>query len=361
MTGPSSVQFETTIQIVDTSFVTGAIHDTILVPEANVVLYSTSYGITYEGLSNSAGEAVLSDMVPDIYNASVFKIYPSDTVEKYLPLQQDITLVGSKSNISLSSGSGIIQIELHPVFSSELLISEIFYNGSPQPPPYYFHDQFTEIYNNSSETIYLDSYAICDAAYGYKEDLQYIHSIHLYSFPGSGQDYPLEPGEMITIAQDAIDHTEINSNSLNLSQSTFEYYNHLSSDIDNPLVPNMVQIHHKYGIDFLYSVANDAILLVKLEESDTLWNYDDFDQILVPRDRVVDGVEYRENTLEYDHKRLTDDIDAGITGGLPMYQGKSIARKVFQEQDSQLLLMDNNNSSIDFQVLDTPTPGIINE
>ena len=52
-------------------------------------------------------------------------------------------------------------------------------------------------------------------------------------------------------------------------------------------------------------------------------------------------------------------MDAGITGGLPMYQGKSIARKVFNEVDGQIILMDNNNSSIDFQVLDTPTPGLL--
>ena len=195
----------------------------------------------------------------------------------------------------------------------------------------------------------------------YRDDPDYIHAIHLYRFPGDGQSYPLGPGELIVIAQDGIDHREINLNSLDLSHSNFEYYNHLSGDIDNPLIPNMIQMHHKYGNDFLYSVMNDAILLLKLEAADSLWSYDNFNQILIPRKRIIDGVEYRENLLEYEYKRLTDDVDAGITGGLPMYQGKSIARKVFRVTNDQKILMDNNNSSIDFHVSDTRTPGTIDE
>jgi len=354
-----SVQFETEVLIADTSFVTTAIHHTTTVPDAEVTLYSVSYNMAYTSRSNKNGICVFEGMIPDIYNASVHKIYPADTVQVHLPINQDITLVGSMAAIPLQSPADSFQIYLRPVLSSNLLLSEIYYNGAEPPPGFYFHDQFTEIYNNSSEIIFLDDYAVADAAYGYRDDPQFIHAVHLYKFPGSGEDYPIQPGEAILIAQDAINHLEINLNSLDLSSVNFEYYNHLSNDIDNPLIPNMVQMHHKYGHDFLYSVMNSAILLLKLEAADNALTYDEFDYILIPRVRVVDGVEYRENPLEYEYKRLADDMDAGITGGLPMYQGKSVARKVFREVDGQNILMDNNNSSIDFHIMDPPTPGTV--
>ena len=354
-----SVQFTTKVQVIDTSFVTSAIHDTTLVPNAKVTLYSISYEMVYQEISNADGIALFTGIVPDIYNASVQKNYPADTVKKYLPIDQDINLVGSMATLAMKSQADSFRIHLKPVLSSNILLSEIYYNGAESPPGYYFHDQFTEIYNNSSETIYLDDYAIADVTSGHRDDPDFIHSVHLYKFPGNGKDYPIQPGEIILIAQDAINHLEINANSLDLSNVDFEYYNHLSNDIDNPLVPNMIQIYHKYGIDFLYSVMNESIVLLKMEPADSILTYDEFEYILIPRERVVDAVEYREDLREYEYKRLADDMDAGITGGLPMYQGKSIARKVFNEVDGQIILMDNNNSSIDFQVLDTPTPGLL--
>ena len=201
----------------------------------------------------------------------------------------------------------------------------------------------------------MDNYAIGDVAYGYRDDPQFLHCLHLYKFPGTGTDYPIYPGEIIIIAQDAINHLEYNANSLDLSNSNFEYYNHLSSDVPNPNVPNMIQIHHKYGHDFLYSVMNDAIVLFEMQPQDTVWSYDTFNQILVPISRAVDGIEYKEELTEYEYKHLPDNLDAGITGGMPMYKGKSIARKIFKEINGQTILMDNNNSSIDFHVQQHPT------
>ncbi len=359
-TGTNGVQFSGRVYVTDTSFVTRTICDTVLVEGAKVELSAVSYDLSYEAYTNDSGYAEFNNLVPDIYNCSVIKAYPADTVSLYLPVRQDINLVGSVAARQLSREGDSIAVLLRPVFRSNVLISEIYYNGAPPNPPYYFHDQFTEIYNNSEDTVYMDNYAVGDVDYGYRdEDPDYLHCIHLYKFPGGGRDYPLPPGEIFIIAQDAIDHTQINVNSIDLSFADFEYYNHLSTDVDIEGVKNMVQIHHKYGHDFLYSVFNDAVVLFKLEESDSNWTYDTFNHILVPIERVIDGVEYRENKSEYQYKRLHDNIDAGITGGIPAYKGKSVARKIFKNIDDQIILMDNNNSSIDFKVLDKATPGLI--
>ena len=351
-----SLQFSLRIQVVDTSFVTLGITDTSTVHGAKVELHSVNYDLKYIAISDSAGMACFPKMIPDIYNCSVNKKYSAEIVQEHLGLQKDINLVGSLSTLSLSSPSDSLQIVLKPVFASNLVISEIYYSGAPPPPPYYFHDQFTEIYNNSSEVVYIDGYAIGDPSYYSRTDTM-MHCVHLYQFPGDGDDYPIEPGEMIIIAQDAIDHTEYNTASIDLSSADFEYYNHMSNDVDAPEAVNMIQIHHKYGIDFLYSVMNASIVLFKLQDKDSVWTYDTFNEILVPMSRVVDGVEYKEVPSEYEYKHLPDEIDAGITGGMPAYKGKSIARKILNIAEGQFILMDHNNSNLDFEVLDEPTPG----
>ncbi len=356
ITEPASVQFSARVGVMDTSYITAGIYRQPYVPGAEVSLFSVSYGLEYVSISNNSGQAYFENLVPDLYNCSVKRIYPEDTVQVYLGYRREEVLVGSKAAFKMGSAADSFRVLLKQVPRTPFIISEIYYNGAPPPPPLYFHDQFTEIYNNSSVIEYLDGMVIGDADYGYKEDPDYMYSIHLYQFPGNGSDYPVAPGQTIIIAQDAENHLLKNVNSFDLSQADFEYYNPLSNDIDNPFVPNMIQLHHKYGIDFLYSTRNDAIYLAKLQQEDTL-SYGPFDLIKVPKQRVWDGVEYKEDVTNYEVKRLSDDIDAGITGGLPGYQGKSVARKVFKEVDGLKVLMDNNNSSIDFQVLNTPSPG----
>ncbi len=358
ITEPETVQFATAIQIIDTSYITKAIHHSSRVAGAEVTLSSVSYNLTFQTLSDESGLAHFQNLIPDFYNCTVQKTYPEDTVQYYLGYRREEILVGSAAAEKMGSPGDSFSVVLKNVPRAPFVISEIYYNGAPSPPPLYFHDQFTEIYNNSSETFYIDGWVIGDADYGYRDDPDFMYSIHLYQFPGSGTDYPVEPGQTIVIAQDAENHLLKNSKSLDLSQADFEYYNPLSNDIDNPFVPNMIQIHHKYGIDFLYSTNNDAIYLAKLEPEDTL-SYGPFDLIKVPKRRVIDGVEYKEDVTNYDLKRLSDDIDSGITGGLPRYQGKSVGRKVFREVDGFKILMDNNNSSIDFEVLSPPSPGVI--
>jgi hypothetical protein len=358
ITEPESAQFSAGVHILDTSYVTTGIYQNFNVPAANVSLTSVNYGLTYQSFSDKNGWALFHNLIPDLYNCSVQKTYSEDTIFYYLGYKREEILVGSQAAKLMSSQADSFTVLLRQVPRTPFVISEIYYNGAPPQPPLYYHDQFTEIYNNSSVCEYLDGYVIGDQDYGYKEDPDFMYSIHLYQFPGSGQDYPVPPGTSVIIAQDAENHLLKNPNSLDLSNADFEYYNHLSNDIDNPNVPNMIQLHHKYGYDFLYSTRNDAIFIAKLEPGDTL-AYGPFDLILSPKRRVIDGVEYKEDLTNYEFKRFPDEIDAGLTGGLPGYQGKSIARKVFKEINNLKVLMDNNNSSIDFQVLDTPSPGTI--
>lgn len=347
ITAPASMRFSAEITVLDTS----AAGSDSRVRGADVVMQSITYGDRYEAETNTEGVARFSGLIPDRYNilASGKRVSLTEVVIINGQLQDTSLYIPDNDTLQL-------EVNVQTSRSSALLISEIYYSGAvPDPVPQYFHDQFLEIYNNSNETLYLDSLIIADADYGYIDDTL-LHSIHAYMFPGDGDDYPIGPGEFIVIAQDAVDHSRPPINSLNLLDADFEYYVADKGDVDNPGVPDMVQIQHKYGIDFLYSVFTDALVILKTGDP-YRYGYDAHECLLLPKSGVIDGVDYRDNTSETDHKRLDPGIDGGLTGGIPSYSSKSIERKVEAIEEARIVFMDNNNSSLDFHILNTPTPG----
>ncbi len=351
---PQSMRLDLTVTVMDTTGFSEEISGSQMIDSVAVFVNSISFQLFFEALSNTGGLALFPEILPDVYNISatrrIVQIQDGVRLEKVMN--------GQLQNVEVYGEAAFVTIYMEPTVLGQLLISEIYYNGSPADPiPYYFHDQFTEIYNNSDSTLYLDSLIIADAAHGSYED-DFTHSVHAYMFPGSGKDYPLAPGEFVIVAQDATNHAEYNKSSLDLSGADFEYYVKSTGDVDNPEVTNMIQLHHKYGVDFLYSVMSDAIVLVKVKDP-YAYGYDTFNEILLPKSAILDGVDYRDNLTEVEYKRLDPSIDAGMTGGIDMYKGKSVERRIDFYKGSRPILMDNNNSSIDFQVLNTPTPGWI--
>ena len=347
ITPPSSMRFSVAITVLDTT-VSGA---DSLVAGANVVMQSITYGDYYDAETNAMGIAYFSNLLPDRYNilASGNRVSISEIVIINGQLQDTSLYIEENDTLDL-------KIITQTSRSSALLISEIYYSGAiPNPVPQYFHDQFLEIYNNSTTTLYLDSLIIADVDYGFYDD-SLIHAVHAYMFPGDGNDYPIGPGELIVIAQDAIDHSPAPIRSVNLLDADFEYYLPDKGDVNNVNVTDMLQIHHKYGIDFLYSVFNCALVLMQVKDPYEL-GYDEFNKILLPKSGVIDGVDYRDNLAEVDHKRLDPSIDGGLTGGIPSYTTQSIERRIDRIENGQVVLMDNNNSSLDFHILSFPTPG----
>lgn len=348
---PTSLRFHVAVNVLDTTE-TGPNRT---VSDAQVLLQSITYGDRFEALSDSAGMAYFTDILPDRYNLLVSGRRVSLTEMLLINGQLQDTALYIPENDTL-----LLDIYVQISRTSALLISEIYYSGAPpKPVPQYFHDQFLELYNNSDVTLYLDSLIIADVDAGFKDDTL-IHAIHAYMFPGSGTDYPIGPGEFIVVAQDAIDHSPAPINSVNLLGADFEYYVPDGADVDNPHVRNMIQLHHKYGVDFLYSVFNDALVVLKVKNPYAI-GYDGFNRLLLPKSAVIDGVEYRENTSQFDLKRLDASIDAGLTGGIPSYSNKSVERRIERTENDRIIFMDNNNSSLDFMILNVPTPGFCSQ
>jgi len=351
---PKSMRLNYYVTVMDTSGLTESLTGDIVVKDAQVFASSISYQNYVEQKSDENGKAILENILPDVYNFSVTRRYSKEDVESVTGQSVERVLNGQFQSVNITEEDSI-EIYVNPVSLGKLVFSEIYYNGSPADPiPYYFHDQFTELYNNSADTIYLDSMLIADIESGFAEE-GFIHAVHAYMFPGTGKDYPLAPGEFKLIAQDAVNHSEYNHSSIDLSWCDFEYFVEDKGDV-NYDATDMIQIHHKYGNDFLYSVMNNALVIMKVKNPYE-WGYDDFERILLPKDNIFDAVEYRDNLSEVEYKRLDPSLDAGITGGFEMYSGQSIQRKIERYEGERAILMDNNNSSIDFQVLEKPTPG----
>jgi hypothetical protein len=349
---PESARLNLKINVIDTSGFTYSVYGSDSLPDAKVYLNSISYYSVYDTLTDSSGKAFFKQILPDFYNISATKTVPAELCSIVTGVSLPRVLNGQVQNYEISGSACELNLYVRPSSVGTIIFSEIYYNGSPPNPiPQYFHDQFTELYNNSDKIVYLDSLIIADAAYQSTED-EYIHSVHAYMFPGDGDDYPLAPGEMVIVAQDAINHSA--NNSIDLSGAEFEYYAISGSDNDYPAT-NMIEIHHKYGVDFLYSVMNDAIVLLKVADPYAYGN-DTYEQIRFPKSAVLDGVEYKEDLTNYEYKHLDQTIDAGITGGIERYKLKSVRRKTDYYQDGRAILMDNNNSSIDFEVITPPTP-----
>ncbi len=244
-------------------------------------------------------------------------------------------------------------LRINLIATSDLMINEIFYAGS-DASSFYFYGQFAEIYNASSDTMYLDGMILTrQRSVEDPELVDYVQALYGYQFPGTpvtGREYPIAPGQFVVVAADAIDHTMWCPRSVDLSGADWETFNALSNDYDNPDVPNLEVISDR-GPDWMISLGHDAVVLATGEEY-TLSQYVSsgrtYTEIRIPVDMVVDGIEYASD-LDTD-KQLTTRVDAGFAGlGISRYSGQSAERRE--------LGLDTNDSTYDFEISETPTPG----
>jgi hypothetical protein len=266
----------------------------------------------------------------------------------------DSVKIGCSEDIrDIINKKGVDTIYTYAV-APNLVINEIFYCGSDRPS-HSFYDQFVELYNASKETKYLDGLIVCRGRQSIHPDMEtndFVQAIYVFQFPGTsliGRDYPIQPGEFITIAGDALDHSQLISKALDLSHAKWEFYNPQAGEVDNP-AKNVTNILHDRTVDFLINLSHNAIILA--DGSD--WYYGESysssnrQYVHIPINTVIDAVEYASNSES--NKELTKRLDSGFAGiGMIKYSGKSVERRVPG--------FDTNNSRLDFVILDKPTPG----
>lgn len=326
-------------------------------------------------------------------------------------------------NVVLRENEENLEISLVKGRTGDWVIKQIYYAGSNQWDGAGFRDQFIEFYNNSDKVLYADSlyfaqifgennanpnqssgWYLSNGQLDWRQptgmanaNSDYVYAYHLFMLPGTGQQYPVQPGESIVLAQNALNHKapyignngvvqSINKPDLTVDLSIADFEAYLVDynreyrgktsayrwDIDNPSVPN---------IDVLLNTHNDLILDNKGRDAYVIFNAsrefvndliknrsyrspkqttantnDRFIQI--PVDIVIDGVELQPTIAS---NRIAKRLPASIDGGyifVPKgeYTSQSVIRKTEKIINGRRVLKDTNKSGDDFIVADRPLP-----
>ncbi len=247
-----------------------------------------------------------------------------------------------------------------------LVIEELYYAGSPPMggTDHYFSDQFIELANNSPDRIEVGGLYVADV-YGAAGVINpgmapdaYTDRLILDSvwrIPGDPEDTILEPGESILIAHDGTNHTPFST--VDLSGADWEAYVDGGNDDDHPTVDNLEEVHFSGGYDWLITVFGPSVVVL---ESGA--DFSDFSGGPWPLqegelDDVIDGIDTVMDGNSGDFKRLADSVDSGFMYVSDTYSGESLQRhRTGVEAIEGGWLQDTDDSSEDFEVLQTPEP-----
>lgn len=277
------------------------------------------------------------------------------------------------------------------VASDDLILKEIFFTGTLQPSgDQYNGDQYFKIVNNTDHVIYADGLVIFESLFLTTQKYDYTPDIidsavsveAIYAIPGGGADYPVLPGGELLIADIAINHREINPNSVDLSGADFEWYDISSNpkytDIDNPAVPNLDKWYcYTLSIWQLHNRGYCAYGLARIPVSQEEYLADyyytcDYENVTaagafpmtkrgyrMPNEWIVDMVNLSVES-EYQWNVCAPQLDSGYTFCGTIKDDKtryfkSVRRKFLTGDNGRTVLADTNNSSDDFNGNATPS------
>ncbi len=355
-----------------------------------VVATNTIDNTEFTANTDSNGIAVFTDLAAGTYNVMI----------SFKNEKKDYVLNGTKNNIIVNAGKETnVSIELDAANpKGGFVIKELYYNGADDNYVSMFKDQFVEIFNNSNKVLYADGLYFANLhgeTGGYSQENpitnylpidKYVYADWIEQIPGSGKDYPIQPGKSFVIAHNAMNFKDGNATpdkAVDNSNADFERYSvkwlegkgesgNSYFDLDNPDVPNTTNIFIIKGLDHMLmeTLGTGAIIFRKKDsfsDKDVVTynkNDDAKTEVKVMRIAVkdiIDGVECLENTGAVNFKRLPNGIDAGFQAlsddGQLFYSGKSVRRKInnaASKRFGHVVIMDSNNSSVDFEVIDAP-------
>ena len=346
--------------------------------------FSQSDGNTYsltliEGLYDFSLEGDMNSIVNEIQFVNKVKGY-KDAVE----------IIGSNAELTLD-------LFLSEKINNDFVIAEIFFTGTLTPEgKQYLGDSYFRIYNNSDQVLYADGLVIAESKFLTTAKRDYTPDIMsdavavdaIYRIPGSGTDYPVEPGKSILICDNAIDHRNANVNSFDLRTANFEWYDESTNpsvaDIDNPAVANLEKIYcYTLTIWVPHNRGFNSYVLGRLgiDKETYLTDYTYFydynlvtnagtfpmtgDAYKFPNEWVIDAVNLSiEAKFEWLLTHPSLDMGWSYCGKIDSDKtryGKSVRRKVLSiTDDGRKILKDTNNSSVDFDAEQTADPFYFN-
>lgn len=343
-----------------------------------VRLTNKGTGTALTAVTNADGIATFSNVISGTYDVSSTKTLSAEESAVQTGSLLAMSLNASKTDVAITPGSATVIVKLAGSAAGNLVIKEVYYTGSKTATGgTYFSDQFIELYNNSSEIIYLDGLCISDV-YGasglintntvptpFNTDQNHAYASNVWRIPGSGKQHPLNPGASIVIAQDGVNHKEatLNPNSpVDLSNADWETYNERpdNRDADAPGVPNLERVYFTGGFDWLITVFGPGIIIYKPADAAGLEKVvvpgGTTQYVKVPNAIVLDAFEALKDGNSGSFRRIPTALDAGFTFATDTYTGESFRRKQASVSGGRVILQDTNHSGSDFEKLGTPTP-----
>ncbi len=131
-----------------------------------------------------------------------------------------------------------------------LLIQEVYYTGTyytrilgkKESPIPYNDDKYIKIYNPTSETVYLDNYALAVHVFNPSDRITLSEEFNFMKnhfgvatmvlFGGDGTQHPLHPGKSVLVAQKAVDHKAKLIEDLELEEDGLKDYKRLDQLLD---------------------------------------------------------------------------------------------------------------------------------
>ena len=243
-----------------------ALHWTDGVPGAEVRVHLIGTDFSWEtAITDDQGTAHLPRLVSGRYRVAVYRPLSETEAE-----QAGIEALAAGRIMNVAAGGTEQTIDLAPNRTGPLVISEIYAPATPAAELRYNFHMFFELYNNSDRTVFLDGLTFgraqlidaaspavpCAESARFRKDPDGVWAVFLHRFPGSGGEHALAAGDAVVVALDAVDHSVIDPRLPDLSDADFELLG--SGDVDNPAVPNLVEVglqpwFHGHGLLFYIS------------------------------------------------------------------------------------------------------------
>ena len=261
---------------------------------------------------------------------------------------------------------------------NDFIIEEIFFTGTATPQgKQYFGDQYIKLYNPTDRVLYADGLVLADSEFLTVTKRDYTPNIMAEAFtagsmvqiPGTGTQYPVQPGKSIVIAEQGINHKENNPNSIDLSKADFEnFYPPRVKDVDGVGVTNNINLH---GIFIFNNRGNRSYVIARFPEGTATatlqYDYEykvgtklmQRQALKIPNNWIVDAVNLS-TKKGFEWIVTAPSLDAGYTyvandeKDTSRYS-KSVRRKVLSQNNGKTVFKDTNNSTEDFEILTTPT------
>ena len=358
-------------------------------PETYEVTFTNTSTMQSVTVESENGTAVATGIIPGLYTVSA---YGSAVSGGY-----SFTYTGTATNVNFAADNDKVTLKVSAVKESALVFKEIYYSGCTVVPPSeedswgttYFYDQFYEIYNNSSETVYADGLCFGITVFAdykfetiYDYDIadkdKYIFMQVIWQIPGDGATYPVKPGESFIIAEWATNHKAENlaqdKSPVDLSGAEFETFIKAGTLWNGITLTDEAAINLERVVDaaanpylpqYLTSVSGACYVLFK--PSKPLVNSD----FIVPTNAtpsinnyarevlisdVIDAVEAISDETRVKVLGLPSTLDAGYIWCSNTFSGESICRKIKEtKEDGRIVYQDTNNTCNDFEVSTTPT------